>query len=274
MGTGAGKMGETARPAKGLNAGDRVCEKKLSNGIGEGAIVTLLATSGATTETTTTVATATAVTTTADTAMVVAVAVAAAVAATVAVVATVAATAVLVAAVTAVAVVAAVTAVVVAMAVAAAVVVVVVAAAAVVVVVAAAAMEVPLVAVMGTAVPPPDNAEALLTATDCPAAPATAVRVNKVALNNTDTKVGRLQRGGATVGDYTKERTFVRWWESTQELNGNQETYPIMGRGSERALVDGLGSTGTGVLLLLLLLLLQLVLESSRTTGSATAIIS
>jgi hypothetical protein len=47
-----------------------------------------------------------------------------------------------------------------------------------------------------------------------------------------------------------------------------------MGRGSERALVDGLGSTGTGVLLLLLLLLLQLVLESSRTTGSATAIIS
>jgi hypothetical protein len=206
MGTGAGKMGETARPAKGLNAGDRVCEKKLSNGIGEGAIVALLTASGATTETTTTVATATAVTTTADTAMVVAVAVAAAVAATVAVVATVAATAVLVAAVTAVAVVAAVTAVVVAMAVAAAVVVVVVAAAAVVVVVAA-AMVVPLVAVMGTAVPP-DNAEALLTATDCPAAPATAVRVNKVALNNTDTKVGRLQRGGGNSGGLYKRKNI------------------------------------------------------------------
>jgi hypothetical protein len=202
MGTGAGKMGETARPAKGLNAGDRVCEKKLSNGIGEGAIVALLTASGATTETTTTVATATAVTTTADTAMVVAVAVAAAVAATVAVVATVAATAVLVAAVTAVAVVAAVTAVVVA----AAVVVVVVAAAAVVVVVAA-AMVVPLVAVMGTAVPP-DNAEALLTATDCPAAPATAVRVNKVALNNTDTKVGRLQRGGGNSGGLYKRKNI------------------------------------------------------------------
>jgi hypothetical protein len=56
--------------------------------------------------------------------------------------------------------------------------------------------------------------------------------------------------------------------------NSTTKTYPTMGRGSERALGDGLGSTGTGVLLLLLLLLLQLVLESSRTTGSATAIIS